>query len=53
MYKSRFSNSFVKNAVIVFLFPIFVIGLSLRAMDYIFHKKKSNNKKRNNIIKKF
>ena len=39
MYKGNFSNSFVKWAVIIFLFPIFFGGIILRLADRIIGKK--------------
>ena len=41
MYKGNFSNSFVKWAVIIFLFPIFFGGIILRLADRIIGKKKA------------
>ena len=43
MYKGNFSNSFVKWAVIIFLFPIFFGGIILRLADRIIGKKKAED----------
>lgn len=40
MYKGNFSNSFVKWAVIIFLFPIYAGGIILRLTDKIIGKNK-------------
>ncbi len=47
MYKGNFSNSFVKWAVILFLFPVYAGGLVLRAADYLI--KKTESKKETEI----
>lgn len=41
MYKGNFSNSFVKWAVRLFLFPLFVGGKILELTDKIFRKNKT------------
>lgn len=38
MYKGNFSNSFVKWAVIIFLFPIYAGGVVMRIIDRIIEK---------------
>lgn len=38
MYRGDFSNSFVKWAMIVFLFPLYAGGIILRTADRIFKK---------------
>ena len=43
MYKGNFSTSFVKWAVIIFLFPIFFGGIILRLADRIIGKKKAED----------
>lgn len=38
MYKGNFSNSFVKWAARVFLFPVYIGGLVLRGLDFLTDK---------------
>ena len=38
MYKGNSSNIFVKWAVILFLFPVYAVGVIFRGFDYLIKK---------------
>ncbi len=42
MYKGNYSNTFVKWAVVLFLFPVYTVGVILRGFDYLIKRIKEN-----------